>query len=75
MGSAVVEGSIEGVVWVKSGRSAADGNCVEVAGLSGGGAAVRNSRDRHGPVLYYSRGEIVAFLQGVKDGDFDHLIG
>ncbi|WP_405681159.1 DUF397 domain-containing protein [Streptomyces sp. NBC_00868] len=75
MGSAVVAGSIEGVVWVKSGRSAADGNCVEVAGLSGGGAAVRNSRDPHGPVLFYTRGEIVAFIQGAKDGDFDHLIG
>ncbi|MEU9146575.1 DUF397 domain-containing protein [Streptomyces sp. NPDC048349] len=74
-GSSVAADSIEGVVWVKSGRSAADGNCVEVAGLPGGGAAVRNSRDLRGPVLFYTSGEFAAFVQGVKDGDFDHLIG
>jgi hypothetical protein len=35
---------------------------------------VRNSRDPHGPALIYTRDEILAFLGGVRDGDFDHLL-
>ncbi|MEV6057921.1 DUF397 domain-containing protein [Streptomyces sp. NPDC052107] len=66
---------IQDVVWIKSSRSNATGNCVEVAALPGGGAAVRNSRDPHGPALVYTPQEIEAFLAGVKDGEFDHLTG
>jgi hypothetical protein len=62
------------VIWRKSGRSNPSGNCVELAALPAG-AAVRNSRDPEGPALIYTRDEIVAFIQGVKDGDFDHLLG
>ncbi|WP_059008897.1 DUF397 domain-containing protein [Streptomyces specialis] len=65
---------IEGVVWRKSRASSALGNCVEVAALPGGGAAVRNSRDPQGPALIYTPGEIAAFVQGVKLGEFDDLL-
>ena len=34
--------------WVKSSLSFANGNCVEVADLSGGEIGVRNSRDAEG---------------------------
>ena len=34
--------------WVKSSLSFANGNCVEVANLSGGEVGVRNSRDAGG---------------------------
>ena len=34
-----------GVAWQKSTYSGVQGNCVEIAALPGGGAAVRNSRD------------------------------
>jgi hypothetical protein len=61
--------------WQKSRRSNPSGNCVEVAELADGtGVAVRNSRDPNGPVLIYTRAEIEAFILGVRDGDFDHLV-
>jgi hypothetical protein len=60
--------------WRKSGRSSAQGNCVEAAELPGGAVAVRNSRDPEGPALVFTRAEIHAFLEGVKDGDFDGLL-
>ena len=55
-------------------RSRPQHNCVETAKLSGNEIGVRNSRDPAGPALIFSRAEIVAFLQGVKDGDFDDLV-
>ena len=66
---------LAGVRWVKSRRSNSQGNCVELAALPGGGAAVRNSRHPDGPALIYTQAEIEALLLGVKDGDFDHLLG
>ena len=63
------------VRWQKSLRSNSQGNCVELARLDHGDVAVRNSRDPKGPALIYTRAEMVAFIEGAKDGDFDHLIG
>jgi len=65
--------SLEGVDWKKSRHSGPQGNCVELAALPDGGVALRNSRDPQGPALVYSREEINAFLDGVKDGEFDLL--
>jgi hypothetical protein len=62
------------LAWQKSSRSNPSGNCVEMATLPGGGVAVRNSRHPDGPALIYTRDEIVAFLEGAKDGDFDNLV-
>jgi hypothetical protein len=59
--------------WRKSAHSNPSGNCVELAPLPGGGVAVRNSRHPNGPALIYSRGEMAAFIQGAKNGDFDDL--
>lgn len=63
------------VRWRKSRHSSAQGNCVEVATLPDGGIAMRNSRHPEGPALVYTRAEIDAFLRGVKDGEFDDLLG
>ncbi|WP_371667629.1 DUF397 domain-containing protein [Streptomyces sp. NBC_00289] len=60
--------------WIKSRRSNAEGNCVEVATLANGGVALRNSRDPDGPALVYTPAEVAAFLAGAKDGEFDHLL-
>ena len=60
--------------WIKSRHSNAEGNCVEVAALTGGGIALRNSRDPDGPALVYTPAEVAAFLAGAKEGEFDHLL-
>ncbi|WP_132838604.1 DUF397 domain-containing protein [Streptomyces sp. BK205] len=70
----VSAGAIEGARWRKSRRSGGSGNCVEVARLSGGQVAMRNSRFPDGPALVYTREEIEAFLGGVKDGEFDFTL-
>jgi hypothetical protein len=62
------------VRWGKSARSSAQGNCVETARLADGEVAMRNSRHPSGPALIFSQAEARAFLEGVKDGDFDHLL-
>jgi len=64
-----------GIQWRKSSASNPSGNCVEVAALSDGSVAVRNSRHPAGPALIYTRAEIAAFLTGVKSGEFDDLSG
>ncbi|MBC7272387.1 MAG: DUF397 domain-containing protein [Streptomyces sp.] len=60
--------------WIKSRHSNAEGNCVEVAPMTDGAVAMRNSRDPHGPALIYTAAEMAAFLAGAKDGEFDHLV-
>ena len=59
--------------WVKSSLSFSNGNCVEVASLSNGGVAVRNSRDPEGPVLRFTPDEWHAFLGGARNGEFDRF--
>jgi hypothetical protein len=58
--------------WVKSSLSFANGNCVEVADLSGA-VGVRNSRDVGGAVLRFTPDEWHAFIGGVRNGEFDHF--
>jgi Domain of unknown function (DUF397) len=66
---------LHGVQWRKSQRSTAEGECVQTAKLPGGGVAVRNSRHPDGPALLFSDAELRTFLEGVKHGDFDDLLG
>ena len=44
--------------------------CVEVA-ILGDRVAVRDAKDRAGPVLVFTPGEWEAFLGGVRGGEFD----
>jgi len=48
------------------------GNCVRIA-TNGNEFFIGDSKSPDGPVLTYSRGEWVAFIEGVRQGDFDHL--
>jgi hypothetical protein len=56
--------------WRTSSRSSGNGNCVEVAVLDGA-VAVRDSKDRRGPVLIFTSAEWDAFVAGAQDGEFD----
>lgn len=57
--------------WRKATASGASGNCVEVAPLSDGGMAVRDSKNPENSVLKFTPGEWSAFLDGVQKGEFD----
>ncbi|HMG63806.1 MAG TPA: DUF397 domain-containing protein [Streptosporangiaceae bacterium] len=63
--------SLAGVRWSKSARSGpTGGNCVEVAFLTGGDVALRNSRQPDGPALVFTAAEWDAFIGGARDGEF-----
>lgn len=56
--------------WRKSGRSAGNGNCIEVAVLPGA-MAVRDSKDPQGPVLQFNTVAWNGFISSVRAGAFD----
>lgn len=55
--------------WLRS-TYCANSSCVEVA-LLGGQVAVRDSKEREGPVLVFTEAEWRAFVSGARDGEFD----
>jgi hypothetical protein len=59
----------EQIVWRRA-QSCQTGNCVEVARV-GDTYAVRRSSDPDGPRLHFSEAEWLAFVLGVREGDFD----
>jgi len=57
--------------WRKSTYSQAANDCVEVADAPAGGRWVRDSKNPSQPAHYFTAAEWTAFVQGVKDGEFD----
>jgi len=63
---------LDAAQWRTSSYSGSNGgNCVEVARNLPGVVAVRDSKDRGGPVLAFTPAEWEAFTAGVRDGEFD----
>jgi len=48
------------------------GDCVQV-GSNAGQVLVRHSKHPGGPVIFYTRREWAAFIDGVKKGEFDEF--
>jgi Domain of unknown function (DUF397) len=63
---------IDRAQWHKSTYSGSNGGgCVEIARNLPGIVAVRDSKDRSGPVLTFTAAEWDTFTAGVRGGEFD----
>jgi Domain of unknown function (DUF397) len=54
-------------------RKCNGGECVRVA-ASGDEIIIGSSKHLDGPVISYSREEFAAFVEGIRQGDFDDLL-
>jgi hypothetical protein len=71
---ASIPSELANVAWHISTKSDnGGGNCVEVGPLADGSGrvAVRHSRRPEAEVIIYTRAEWEAFIEGVKEGEFD----
>ena len=57
----------EELSWRKSSHSGSGDQCVEVAALSGGLRAVRDSKNPAAPAIVFSGTGFAAFLQGLHE--------
>jgi hypothetical protein len=71
------EPALEYLTWRTSsfsgGGANGGGKCVEVAALTDGRIAVRNSNDRAAGALLFTRAEIAAWIAGIQHHEFDDL--
>jgi uncharacterized protein DUF397 len=66
-------GASDNLEWFKASRSYGIGECVELA-ADGDMIALRDSKNPDIPRLRFTRSEIAAFIDGARQGEFDHLI-
>jgi hypothetical protein len=59
--------------WIKATASDHLESCVEQRAHDGV-IEVRDTKDRGGPVLRFTRAEFAAWLDGARGGEFDHLL-
>jgi hypothetical protein len=59
--------------WIKASASDSSGQCAELR-RHDGMIEVRDSKDPGGPVLRFTPAELAAWLDGVRRGEFDHLV-
>ncbi|MGQ0837372.1 DUF397 domain-containing protein [Actinokineospora sp.] len=64
---------LDSAPWRKSSFSGDEGACVETAPLVDGSIAVRNSNHRDAGIVFFTRAEMAAWINGVKAGEFDDL--
>jgi Domain of unknown function (DUF397) len=65
-------GGLSTAYWKKSSLSMGNGNCIEIANVTGR-YLIRDSKDRLGPALQFTGDEWRAFLGGVHNGEFDNI--
>lgn len=61
--------------WRKAQASVANGRCVEVAMTAHGDVVVRDSKHHEQEMLAFTWQEWKAFIEAVKDGEFDYTVG
>ena len=61
------------LLWIKAFSSYGSGACVELA-RDGDMIALRDSKNP-GVLLNFTRQEVLAFIDGARRGEFDHLAG
>ncbi|MFF9512142.1 DUF397 domain-containing protein [Streptomyces sp. NPDC014724] len=71
----ISQAELDVATWRKSSFSGDQGACVETAPMTDGRIAVRNSNHPEAGVVFFTRGEMDAWLRGVKAGEFDDLGG
>ncbi len=59
--------------WIKASASNSEGSCVELR-RHDDMVEVRDTKDRSGPVLRFTRAEFAAWLDGARGREFDHLL-
>src|ERR1039457_7466698 len=69
-GTEADRGDLARASWRKSTHSYGNGDCVEAAPLSDG-MAVRDSKDKAGPILLFTSSEWRGFVGGGKNGALD----
>lgn len=60
--------------WIKATASNGTAACVQVARGGEDEVLLRNSRDPEGLVQSFTKAEWIAFLAGVKAGEFDAIV-
>lgn len=69
-----VEPSTARTLWIKAAASGGQGACVELRRCDGM-IEVRDSKQHEaGPILRFTSAEWSAWLDGAKEGEFDHLV-
>jgi hypothetical protein len=59
--------------WIKASASGANANCVEMR-QHDASVEVRDTKQHgHGPTLRFDPTEFAAWVEGAKNGEFDHL--
>jgi hypothetical protein len=69
---ALTGADLQNLSWQKAESSNFNGQCVEVASIDEK-VAIRDSKDPDGSVLTCTPAEFAAFLEGARNGEFDHL--
>ncbi len=64
-------GQVDDLEFLASSWSTSGGDCVEVCRMPDGRVAVRDSKNRDGPLLTFTSAQWARFVAGIKSEEFD----